>query len=205
MFGLPEVYIQGAQAADENRHLRSGQRQQLRPIQQQFLSRQGLSASEIVAEPVSNRFKRRKGVHIGLLLRSVRAPRRERYLHVVSGFLRRRLDGCAAAQNNQVSERNLLPAGLRSVELLLDPFERLQHLSQLSRLVDFPILLRREANARAVRATALVGAAERRRRRPGSGDRLGDRQSGREDLGLQSSNILLPDQRMIHCGNRILP
>ena len=37
-----------------------------------------------------------------------------------------------------------------------------KHLCQFGRLVDLPILLRREANARAVRPTALVGAAERR-------------------------------------------
>ena len=106
-------------------------------------------------------------MHIGLLLRSIGAARRERNLHVVPGFLRRRLDGRAAAQNNQVRERDLFSAGLRRVELLLDSFERLQHLSQLRRLIDFPILLRRQTNARAIRATALVGAAERRRRRPG--------------------------------------
>ena len=83
--------------------------------------------------------------------------------------------------------------------------ERLEHLRQLRRLVDFPILLRRQANARPVRPTALVGAAERRRRRPGRRDQLGDRQSGCEDLGLQSGNVLLPDQWMIDRGNRVLP
>ena len=33
----------------------------------------------IITEPVCSRFKRRKGVRVGLLLRSVRAPRRERH------------------------------------------------------------------------------------------------------------------------------
>ena len=78
-------------------------------------------------------------------------------------------------------------------------------LRQFGRLVDFPILLRREANARPVRAAALVAAAERCRRRPGRRDQLGDGKSGCEDLGLQSSNVLLPDQFMIHCGNGVLP
>jgi hypothetical protein len=32
VLGLSEVGIQNAQAADKNRHLRGGQRQQLRPI-----------------------------------------------------------------------------------------------------------------------------------------------------------------------------
>src|SRR3984893_12275323 len=55
VFGLPEVRIQGAQATDEYCHLGGSQRQQLRPIQQQLLSRQGLSASEVVAKPISDR------------------------------------------------------------------------------------------------------------------------------------------------------
>src|SRR5208282_5721798 len=55
-----------------------------------------------------------------------------------------------------------------------------------------------------VRSTALVGAAERGSRRPGSRDQLGDRQSGFEDLGLQSSNVPLPDQFVIDRGNRVL-
>ena len=46
---------------------------------------------------------------------------------------------------------------------------------QLGRLVDLPVLLRREADPRPVGPAALVGAAEARRRRPGGGDQLGDR------------------------------
>ena len=84
-------------------------------------------------------------------------------------------------------------------------FERRKRLRQCGRLVHFPILLRRKADARPVRSTALVGAAERRRRRPRRRDQLGDRQSGFEDLGLQSSNVLLPDQFMIDWRNRVLP
>ena len=39
VLGLSEVGVQDAHAADENRHLRRGQRQQLRPIDQQLLGR----------------------------------------------------------------------------------------------------------------------------------------------------------------------
>ena len=67
-----------------------------------------------------------------------------------SGVLRRLLDCRTAAENDQVGERDLLAAGRRGVELLLDRFELLQHLRQFRRLVDLPVLLRREANARAV-------------------------------------------------------
>ena len=80
-----------------------------------------------------------------------------------------------------------------------------KHLRQLSRLVDLPVLLRREADARAVRAAALVGAAERRRRRPGRRDQFGNREAGGEDFRLQRGNVLLIDQRMIHGRDRVLP
>ena len=108
MFGLLDIGIQDAHAADQNRHLRRGQSQQLRPIHQQFLGRSVVSASEIVAEPVRDRFKHGKRVHVGLLLRRVRPPWGERNRHVVPGLLRRGLDGRAAAQNDQVGERDLL-------------------------------------------------------------------------------------------------
>ena len=55
-------------------------------------------------------------------------------------------------------------------------------LARSAGLFDFPILLRREADACPVGTAALVGAAEGRRRRPGGGDQLGDRQSRCEDL-----------------------
>ena len=76
-------------------------------------------------------------------------------------LLRSFLDGRAAAQNDQVSQRNPLPTGLRGVEFLLDALQLLKNLRQFGRLVDFPILLRREANARPVCPAALVAAAER--------------------------------------------
>ena len=68
---------------------------------------------------------------------------------------------------------------------------------QLRRLVDLPVLLRREADARAVGAAALVGAAEGRGRRPGGRDQLRHRQAGGEDLRLQRGDVLVVDQRMI--------
>ena len=77
------VCIQDAHAADEHRHLRSGQRQHVRPIHQQLLRRSRVPVSEVVAEPVCGRFEHGEGVHVGLLLRRVGAPRREGNLHVV--------------------------------------------------------------------------------------------------------------------------
>ena len=157
-----------------------------------------VSLSQVVAEPVRVRLEHGERFHVGLLLRRIRASRREGHLHVVAGVLGRLLDGGTAAQHDQVGQRDLLlPAGLRVVELLLDPLQRLQHLRQLGRIVDRPILLRREADARAVGAAALVGAAERRRRRPGGRDQLGDGQSRREDLALERGDVLRVDQFVI--------
>src|SRR5207344_1597666 len=118
----------------------------------------------VVSETVRDRLENGEGVHVGLLLRGIHASRREGYRHGVTGILRRLLDACATGQNDQVGERDLLAAGLRAVELALDALQRLERLRQLDRLVDFPLLLRPEANARAVRTAALVGATEGGRR-----------------------------------------
>ena len=59
-FGLPDACIQDAHAADEHRHLRSGQRQHVRPIHQQLLRRSTVSVSEVVAKPVRGRLEHGK-------------------------------------------------------------------------------------------------------------------------------------------------
>ena len=145
-------------------------------------------------------------MHICLLLRGICAAGREGNLHVVAGLLRSLLDSYTAAQNDQVSKRDLLATGLDGVEILLDRLQDCKNLRQFGRLVDLPILLRRQANARTVGPAALVGAAEGCRRRPGRGDQL---RNGKpfcfEDDALQGSNILLPNQFMIHCRHGVLP
>ena len=121
------------------------------------------------------------------------------------GILRRLLDARAAGQHDQIGERDLLAAGLSRVELPLDALQRLQHLRQLGRLIDCPILLRRETDARTVRAAALVGAAEGRRRRPRRGYELRDAAVPRPGSCLERGDVLRIDQLVIHCGNRVLP
>ena len=128
--------------------------------------------SEVVAEPVCGRFKHGKGIHVGHFLRRVGTPGREGNLNVVSGFFRGFLDGGAPTQDNQIGERDLLAAGLRIVEVLLDCLKGLQYLGEFGRLVDFPVLLRCKANAGPVRSSPLVGTSERGRRRPGGRDQL---------------------------------
>ena len=118
----------------------------------------------------------------------------------MTGILRRLLDACATGQNDQVGERDLLAAGLRAVELALDALQRLERFRQLGRLIGFPVLLRREANARAVRAAALVGAAEGGRRRPGRRNQLRDGQPRSQDLALEGGMSCFIDQRVIDRG-----
>ena len=136
-FGLSGIRAENAQAANENRHFRPRQLQQLRAIHQRFLRRHELTlATDVVAEAVGPRFERSKGLHVGLLLRRVHASRSEGDLRINSGVLRRLLDCRTAAQNDQVGKRDLL------AELLLDRFELLKDGFELSRLVDVPVLLR---------------------------------------------------------------
>src|SRR4030066_2287 len=82
--------------------------------------------------------------------------------YFVTGFFRRLLDTRATAQNDQVSQRNLLATRLGAIECFLDALQSLEHFCQPRGLVDFPILLRRKPNASAVGSAAHVGAAESR-------------------------------------------
>ena len=65
-------------------------------------------AADVVAEAVGARLERREGFDVGLLLRRVHAARREGHLHVDAGVLRGLLDRGAAAEHDQVGERDLL-------------------------------------------------------------------------------------------------
>src|SRR5262249_27419670 len=128
-----------------------------------LLRRELVSGPLVVAESVRIRLEHRERLDVGLLLRSVGSSGCERDLDLVTGFLRCLLDARTAAEDDDVSERDSLPTRLRAVEVLLDLFKGLQDLGQFCRVVDFPILLRRETNARAVGTPALIGAAEARR------------------------------------------
>ncbi len=203
--GLRRVGIQGTQAADQHRHLRRGQGQQLGAIQQQFLGWRLDAGAEVIAETVGDRLEHGERLHVGLLLRSVRAPGREGHLDRVARLPGRLFDCGAARQHDEVGQRNPLVAGLRAVELLPDCFEPVQDLGQFSRLVHVPVLLGCQADARAVGAAALVRATERRCRRPGRGHQLGDRQARGKHLGLQRRDVLLADQFVVHGRNGVLP
>ncbi len=67
VFGPAEVGTQDAHAAHQNRHLRRGQRQQLRLVDQQFLGGDRVFGLLVVAEAFCSRFEHREGCSIGLL------------------------------------------------------------------------------------------------------------------------------------------
>jgi hypothetical protein len=102
---------------------------------------------------------------VGLLLRRVGAPGSERHLHLDARGLRGLLDARRAAENDEVCERDL-HAVSALVELLLHRLEAREHLGELVGVVHCPVLLGSELTARAIGATALVGAAERGGRSP---------------------------------------
>ena len=98
------VCIQGAHAADEDRHLRRGQRHELSPIDQHLFRRYLNGLPDVVAEAIRGRFHCSEGLDVGLLLRRVRAARREGNLHVMPGLLRSGFDGGTAAEHDEVSQ-----------------------------------------------------------------------------------------------------
>ena len=80
--------------------------------------------AQVVAEPVRGRLEHGERLDVGLLLRRVRAPRGEGHLDVEAGVPRGLLDGGAAAEHDQVGERDPRAAGGLRRELLLDRLQR---------------------------------------------------------------------------------
>ena len=76
-------------------HLRCGEREQIRLVDQQLLGGQLLAGPHVVAEPVGPRLEHVERLGVGHLLGGVGAARRERHGDVVPGVLRRLLDGRA--------------------------------------------------------------------------------------------------------------
>ncbi len=151
------------------------------------------------------RLQRCEREEVGLLLRGVRAPGREWHGHGLAAVLRGKLDCGVPGQHDQVGKRYLLAVVLCFVESSLDARERGEYLRQLRGLIDIPFVLRRQADARAVRAAALVAAAEGRCRGPGGAHEFCDRQARFKNHGLQGRDVTLIDQRMVDLGHRVLP
>ena len=120
-------------------------------------------------------------------------------------LLRGGFDRCASAEHDEVGERDRLAAGLLRIERIADAFQRREDLRELGGLVDRPVLLRSEPDARAVGAAALVAAAERRRRRPRRRHQLRDRQTRSEQRGLERGDVVRVDELVVQRRNRVLP
>ena len=205
MLGVSDVRIQHAQPTDQHRHLRRGQRQQLRLVDQHLLRRESILGLEVVAETVRHRLQHRERLDVRLLLRRIHPARRERHFQIVPGRLRRLLDRGGPAQHDQVGQRHPLPVRLRRVERRLHALKGRQDSREQGRLVGLPVLLRRQPEPPAVGPTTLVGSTERRCRRPCGRDQVGHRQPQRKDLGLQRPDARVVDQRVIDSRDRVLP
>ena len=131
-------------------------------------------ALQVVAEAVGDRLEHGEGLDVGLLLRwHPCGPGVNGTVDGVAGLPRRLLDRRRRRRGR--SGRRARPSCRRpgaALNAAWMPSSVVQHLGELRRLVDLPVLLRREADARAVGAAALVGAAEGRGRGPGGRDQL---------------------------------
>jgi hypothetical protein len=105
------VGAQNPQAANEDSHFGSGERQQMGSIQEKFGAGpvKFVIMGVVVAEAVGFRFQWLEGLRIGHLVGGIGAARRERDLDVVPGLLSGLLDGSAPAQNNQVRSKGSGP------------------------------------------------------------------------------------------------
>ena len=112
---------------------------------------------------------------------------------VEAGVPRRLLDSRCSGEDDRVRHRQ---AAAKLVDLREQP-------AQLLRLVDRPILLRSEADARAIGAAAMVGLAIGRSRRPGRLDQLADAEASFEDLVLERRDIGIGRRRAGR--DRVLP
>ncbi|MNH13001.1 hypothetical protein D3C79_725600 [compost metagenome] len=180
------VGAQHPQAADQHGQFRRGQGQQLGFIQQQFLGLDAVTRLGEIAETVSQWLEHSERLDIGLFLGGVDTARAELHVASVAGIFGGLFHSGGTGQHNQVGQRDVLAT---VVEFTLDLLQCRQHFARA--LVGWPVLLRRQAQARTVGATALVGTTERRGGRPGGGYQLTDAQSRRQYLALERGNVLL--------------
>jgi hypothetical protein len=110
--------LQGAHAADQRRHLRHREVEQVGLVDEQLPRANGCGVvaggAVVVAEAIGRGLERGEGRHVGLLLRGVGAAGCEGHLHVVAASFGRLLDGRTAPEHDHVGERDLLVALLRT-------------------------------------------------------------------------------------------
>ena len=64
---------------------------------------------DVIAEPIGNRLKNRKGFHIGLLLRGVGPPGSKWHSHIVTTLLGSSFHGGAPTEHDEIRQRNGFP------------------------------------------------------------------------------------------------
>ena len=158
-----------------------------------------MTGAQVVAEAVERRLEHAEGGDVRLLLRGVGAPRAERHgigLDAQRG-LGGRLDGGAAGEHDEVGRRHA-DVALQRLELRDDSGRA---------GIDRPVLLRRQAQARAVGAAALVCAAEGGCGRPRRADELRDAEVRCEHLRLKHVHVSGGEWRdgAVRRGHGVLP
>jgi hypothetical protein len=156
------VGVERAQAADENGHLGSGEGEQVGLVHEQIGRVVLVSFAEVVAEAVCDRLQWAKECASVCSCEASVRPGAKGTLTSWPAFFAASSTAALPPRTMRSASETFLPPGLplEPVEVLLDRFERLKDLGEFGRLVDFPILLRLEANACAVGSAALVAAAE---------------------------------------------
>jgi len=192
--GVIVVGPQDAQAADQRGEFRRGEGEELGAVDEELLRADARCGGPVGAEAVDLWLQVAEAVDVGLLLAGVGAAWVEG-----DGEAGDLFDGGVATQDDEVGEGDLLRRG--GLNLL----EGGEDLAELLGVVDFPVLLGREADAGTVGAAALVSAAEGRGRGPGGADELGVGEAGLEEGLLQVLDVGLLDERVVDRRHGVLP
>jgi hypothetical protein len=200
------VGVQGTETTDEDCHLRRSKGKKSSAVNEDLLSASTGSTMSIVTETISKGLKVTELNEICLVLGSVNTAGSERNLDVLeASSLGSLLNSSNTTEDNQISERNLLGAGL-GVEVLLDLLQCRKNLLELLRVVACPADLRLKGNTSTVGTTTLVSSTEGRSRVPSSRNKLGNIKAiSREDSGLEAGDLSLANDVTLSLGERILP
>ena len=200
------VRAEHAQAADQHRHLRRGQREQLRPVDEQLLGRHARSrpSGSCGSRRRSARAPRRTATSVCSCVASVR-PGVNGTSTSWPAFFAACSTAAAAAEHDQVGERDLLAAGLRGVEVAWMPS------SVVSTFASFAGWFTSQSFCGASRMRAPLAPPRLSEPRKVEAeaqavdDELRDRQARGEDLRLQRRDVGGVDQRVIDGRDRVLP
>ena len=203
--GAAGVDVDSAEAAEEDGHLGRGEGEELRAVHQHLLRGDARLRFLVVAEAIRERLENRERGGIGLFGSGIGAAGAEGNAEGVACVFCGLLHAGTTGEDDEVGERDFFAAGLGAVERAADAFEGFQHLAELGGFVHLPILLRGEADAGAVRAAALVGAAEGGCRGPGGADEFGNRESRREDFCFEGRDVGGVHERVVPSRDGVLP